>query len=87
MPYIEYDEVEATCSDCGRLFRSEEALEAHQIEVHRPVEQSPPRPTSSSSPHAALRCQACGIRLGSREELRRHERLTHSEKSSETAAL
>ena len=30
MPYVEYDEVEAICSGCGRAFRSEEALAEHQ---------------------------------------------------------
>ncbi|MGI0053105.1 MAG: C2H2-type zinc finger protein [Thermoplasmata archaeon] len=34
MPYVEYDEVEASCSECGRIFRSEEALERHQKESH-----------------------------------------------------
>ncbi len=36
MPYVEYDEVEAVCSDCGRTFRSEEALEAHRLDAHPP---------------------------------------------------
>jgi C2H2-type zinc finger len=34
MPYVEYDEVIASCSECGRAFRSEEDLEAHKAEVH-----------------------------------------------------
>jgi hypothetical protein len=34
MPYVEYDEVVASCSECGRAFRSEEDLEAHRAEVH-----------------------------------------------------
>jgi uncharacterized C2H2 Zn-finger protein len=37
MPFVEYDEVEAVCPDCGMIFRSEEALEHHQAEVHQPV--------------------------------------------------
>jgi hypothetical protein len=37
MPYVEYDEVEAICSDCGRTFRSEEALYAHREESHPPA--------------------------------------------------
>jgi hypothetical protein len=43
MPYVEYDEVEAICSDCGRTFRSEEALEAHRLESHPPAV-APPSP-------------------------------------------
>jgi uncharacterized C2H2 Zn-finger protein len=38
MPYVEYDEVEATCPECGRIFRSEDALRFHLDEAHRPVE-------------------------------------------------
>jgi hypothetical protein len=37
MPFVEYDEVEAVCADCGRLFRSEEALELHRRESHQTV--------------------------------------------------
>jgi hypothetical protein len=36
MPYVEYDEVQATCSDCGRTFLSEEALAAHRAQSHGP---------------------------------------------------
>jgi uncharacterized C2H2 Zn-finger protein len=34
MPYVEYDEVEAICPDCGRTFRSEDALASHLVESH-----------------------------------------------------
>lgn len=34
MPYVEYDEVAASCPECGRNFRSEEDLETHLEEVH-----------------------------------------------------
>ncbi|HZY70271.1 MAG TPA: hypothetical protein VFF67_04750 [Thermoplasmata archaeon] len=34
MPYVEYDEVEAICPDCGMIFRSEEALARHRADVH-----------------------------------------------------
>ncbi|MGD0257932.1 MAG: hypothetical protein ABSB90_08685 [Thermoplasmata archaeon] len=47
MPYVEYDEVEAICSDCGRTFRSEEALDAHRLESH------PPAVAPATSVHAA----------------------------------
>ena len=44
MPYVEYDEVEAVCADCGRIFRSEDALEAHRRESHMTLTPSPNRP-------------------------------------------
>jgi uncharacterized C2H2 Zn-finger protein len=37
VPFVEYDEVEAVCPDCGMIFRSEEALDHHRDEVHVPV--------------------------------------------------
>jgi hypothetical protein len=43
MPYIEYDEVEAICADCGRIFRSEEALAIHREESHSGREETPRR--------------------------------------------
>jgi len=48
MPYVEYDEVEAMCSDCGRTFRSEEALSLHREESHRPTMTPTPRPKSAA---------------------------------------
>jgi hypothetical protein len=42
VPYVEYDEVEAICSDCGRTFRSEEALELHRAESHQPIDTTTP---------------------------------------------
>ncbi|MGA8663591.1 MAG: hypothetical protein WB809_00760 [Thermoplasmata archaeon] len=53
MPYVEYDEVEAVCADCGRIFRSEEALALHRQESHqtavrparRPPRQAPAAPS------------------------------------------
>ena len=38
MPFVEYDEVEAACSECGRLFRSEDALKTHLAESHGSAE-------------------------------------------------
>jgi uncharacterized C2H2 Zn-finger protein len=46
MPYVEYDEVEAVCPECGRIFRSEDALEVHQRESHMTLAPAPP-PTAS----------------------------------------
>jgi hypothetical protein len=33
-PYVEYDEVEAICAECGMVFRSEEALGSHKELTH-----------------------------------------------------
>ncbi|NNN17074.1 MAG: hypothetical protein HKL79_01750 [Thermoplasmata archaeon] len=54
MPYVEYDEIEAICSECGRVFRSEEALVVHKEESHSGLEAlgshpSPKRPRSPPS--------------------------------------
>jgi len=46
MPYVEYDEIEAVCSECGRVFRSEEALVAHKEESHSGLEALGSRPVS-----------------------------------------
>lgn len=46
MPYVEYDEIEAICSDCGRAFRSEEALAAHKEEAHSGLEALSSRPSA-----------------------------------------
>ncbi len=51
MPYIEYDEVAASCPECGRNFRSEEDLERHLVEVH----ERPAAPAAGGSPRAAGR--------------------------------
>jgi hypothetical protein len=51
MPYVEYDEVVASCSECGRAFRSEEDLEAHRAEVH----EAPAEAADLSSGHGAAR--------------------------------
>ncbi|HLM91149.1 MAG TPA: hypothetical protein VK424_03755 [Thermoplasmata archaeon] len=54
MPYVEYDEVEAVCADCGRIFRSEEALALHRLESHqtavRPVRRSRSKPARAPPP-------------------------------------
>jgi len=54
MPYVEYDEVEAICSDCGRIFRSEEALAAHREEAHEGLG----TPAETAAP-AEIRCERC----------------------------
>jgi hypothetical protein len=87
MPYVEYDEVEATCSDCGRMFRSEEALESHRTEVHQPVERPASRSSLKPESDSTSRCAVCRIDMDSREKLRQHMRTAHPASPSETAAL
>ena len=72
MPYIEYDEVEAACSDCGRLFRSEEALASHRADAHA----SSPAP--KDPPPAGVRCAVCHRSFPSVSALSRHNRTAHT---------
>ena len=74
MPYVEYDEVEAICSDCGRTFRSEDALAAHREESHSTLE--PARDASPAS--AEPTCPTCGRTFASSPSLRAHEARAHS---------
>ncbi len=78
MPYVEYNEVEAICSDCGRIFRSEDALAAHREEAHAGLDRE-----STVGAHAAPRaplgeaCPVCGRRFDSATTLRRHSARAH----------
>jgi uncharacterized C2H2 Zn-finger protein len=75
MPYVEYDEVEAICSDCGRIFRSEEALAAHRDEAHAGiVARTTPMPRVAST---AVNCPVCGRRFDSATTLRSHQARAH----------
>ncbi len=78
MPYVEYDEVEAICSDCGRIFRSEEALAAHREEAHAGIDRGSPT-GAHAVPHASLgeACPVCGRRFDSATTLRRHSVRAH----------
>jgi uncharacterized C2H2 Zn-finger protein len=72
MPYVEYDEVEAICSDCGRVFRSEDALAAHQAEAHAGQE-------SSGRPHPpTIKCSLCQQRFRSAAALQEHNAKAHT---------
>lgn len=74
MPYVDYDEVGAACSDCGRLFRSAEDLEAHRRESHLPARASaPPKRASASLP-----CSLCSRKFYSIAALQDHTRRDHS---------
>jgi hypothetical protein len=73
MPYVEYDEVEAMCSDCGRAFRSEDALAAHREDSHTGQEES----NGPVPPSGLPVCPACHARLPSSAALQRHVASTH----------
>jgi hypothetical protein len=70
VPYIEYDEVEAICPDCGRTFRSEEALTTHLQDSHAGRDEGP---TAIGS----LVCPTCHRRADSEAALRAHVARIH----------
>jgi hypothetical protein len=74
MPYVEYDEVEAACAECGRLFRSVEALDAHKAEAH-PSEKTA---TPGLQVPKVVRCSVCHQTLPSVAALQRHSRQAHT---------
>lgn len=78
MPYVEYDEVEAICADCGRIFRSEEALGSHREEAHAGLDRAPGTAgaaVAAASP--AAECAVCGRRFDSATTLRSHAARAH----------
>jgi uncharacterized C2H2 Zn-finger protein len=72
VPYVEYDENEAACPQCGSVFRSPEVLEAHLKESHGGPEGGGPPPSRKM-----VRCSVCGQRLSSVTALERHNRTAH----------
>ena len=72
MPYVEYDENEAVCPQCGSVFRSSEVLEAHQQESHEGQGGGASKPSRKT-----VRCSVCGARLSSITALERHNREAH----------
>lgn len=70
VPFVEYDEVGAICTECGRTFPSPDALQAHRTESHAARES--PRP-----PAKAVRCTVCRARFPSTDALARHNRAAH----------
>jgi uncharacterized Zn-finger protein len=74
MPYVEYDEVEAVCSECGRAFRSEEALTEHQAEAHAGSVTTERSTTKSPM----VTCSLCQKRFRSANALREHNRRDHN---------
>jgi hypothetical protein len=75
MPYVEYDEVEAICSDCGRIFRSEEALGTHREEAHAGIVRRAPVVTKASA--ATETCPVCHRTFDSATTLRSHMARNH----------
>jgi uncharacterized C2H2 Zn-finger protein len=72
VPYVEYDENEAVCPQCGSAFRSPEVLEAHVRETH-----GGPAPPAPGAPGKSVRCSVCGARFASVSGLGRHNRESH----------
>jgi uncharacterized Zn finger protein len=72
VPYVEYDENEAICPQCGSAFRSPEVLEAHLQESHGGPGGGAPTPSRKM-----VRCSVCGARLSSIAALERHNRESH----------
>jgi uncharacterized C2H2 Zn-finger protein len=73
VPYVEYDEVEAACPECGAVFRSTEALDAHLRESHAgtgSARGAPPKPK-------AVKCSVCGAKFPSISALQRHNKSAH----------
>ena len=73
MPYVEYDEVEAVCSDCGRIFRSQEALEGHRLESHDVKDRASAAPVSPT-----VACSVCHREFRSAISLAEHNRRSHT---------
>ena len=74
MPYVEYDEVEAICSECGRVFRSEEALAEHQAEAHSGKESA----AKPGNRKPMVKCSLCDQKFLSPTALREHSVRAHS---------
>jgi uncharacterized C2H2 Zn-finger protein len=72
VPYVEYDETEAVCPQCGSTFRSPESLEAHVRGSHGGVGGASPEPRPKE-----VRCSVCNARLPSVTALERHNRQAH----------
>jgi len=74
MPYVEYDEVEAICPDCGRVFRTEDALAEHRQEAHSSAGKAP----EESAKPKMLKCSLCRQQFRTTAGLQEHTRKVHS---------
>jgi C2H2 type zinc finger protein/C2H2-type zinc finger protein len=72
VPYVEYDETEAVCPQCGSVFRSPEVLEAHVRESHG----TPGSEVAKGTPKK-VRCSVCRAGFSSIAALQRHNREAH----------
>jgi uncharacterized C2H2 Zn-finger protein len=72
VPYVEYDENEAVCPQCGSTFRSVEILEAHVQESH-----AAPADAAARAGTKQVRCSVCGSAFASVSALVRHNREAH----------
>jgi len=72
VPYVEYDETEAVCPQCGSVFRSQEVLEAHARESH-----AEPGADAAKAAAKKVRCSVCGAGFTSIAALQRHNRGAH----------
>lgn len=72
MPFVEYDENEAVCPQCGSSFRSPEILEAHVRDSH-----AAPADDGTGTENKRVRCSVCGASFASLPALVRHNRTAH----------
>jgi hypothetical protein len=73
MPYVEYDEVQAVCSDCGRIFPNDEALASHREEAHSGLEVP-----GGDAKAQQIECSVCHRRFRSTAALTDHNRKAHT---------
>jgi len=72
VPYVEYDETQAVCPQCGTAFRSPEILEEHLKDSH-----GGPSGGAPAERPKRVTCSVCGARLLSVSALQRHNREAH----------
>jgi hypothetical protein len=72
VPYVEYDEAQAVCSDCGRAFPSEESLAVHRTDAHAGLD----TPSASAAPRVP--CSVCSATFRSTAALQEHNRRAHT---------
>ena len=72
VPYVEYDETQAVCPQCGAAFRSPDILEEHLRDSH-----GGPAGGESEARPKRVACSVCGARLPSVSALQRHNQEAH----------
>ncbi|MCI4340453.1 MAG: C2H2-type zinc finger protein, partial [Thermoplasmata archaeon] len=66
-------EVQAVCSDCGRIFPSDDALAAHRDEAHAGLAEAAPATGAKR-----IECSVCHERFRSTSALLTHSRKAHT---------